>query len=176
MSLYLAIELEREDKQKLFEKQLYLKKHCEAEKWEDMDGFHITVKFIGEDHDFTNIIPILRKWEQEYNPKIVQVDAKNFYRFEQGVSWIGVANSFPLYQYKHQIEEVAMKLGHQLKKDDHDGYTPHITMGYGVKESNSLNREFESIPVTVNNITLWGYAPKVNGVHVTNELYKINLK
>jgi 2'-5' RNA ligase len=66
--------------------------------------------------------------------------------------------------------------GNTFKKDSHDGYTPHITMGYNVKEGPDLIKEFNGIPIIVDNITLWGYAPKVNKVHIANTLYRINLK
>lgn len=176
MSLYLAVELQPETQQQLYGKLLYLKRNCLCGDWEDPTRFHITVKFISDDDQrHEPVIDVLKHWEQKFQPKKFEVFAKDFCRFPQGVEWIGVNNSLPLYTAKKQIEDCAAELGNMFKKDDHDGYTPHITMGFNVEEGPNLVKEFEGIPVLVDNITLWGYAPKVNGVHIANTLYRVNL-
>lgn len=176
MSLFLAVELNDQAKSKLFEKQLELKRGCVSGEWEDQTRFHITVKFLGEDDKHEKVIEVMKLWEQQYQPKKFEVLAKDFCRFPQGVSWVGVHNSMPLYEYKHQIEECAKSIGNQFKQDDFNGYTPHITMGYKVEEKPELQRIWEGIPVTVDNITLWGYAPKCNDTYIHNYLYRVNFK
>lgn len=176
MSLFLAVELNEETKQKLYKKQLELKTQCTTGEWEDQGAFHITVKFIGDDNIHEKVIDILKTWEQTFQPQKFEVVAKDFCRFEQGVSWIGVHNSIRLYEAKYQIEECAKKAGNQFRQDDHGGYTPHITMGYKVEEKPELQRIWEGIPVIVDNVTLWGYAPKVQDTYIHNFLYQVKFK
>ena len=175
MSLYLAIEIDNDTKKLLSEKQVYLKQHASGE-FEDPTRFHITLRFLSENEEQNELaMKALKLFEQIYNPKSFEITAKNFCRFPQGVSWIGVHNSLNLYQMKYQIEDCLEKVGFPLKKDKHKGYTPHITMGYNVEEKDSLIKEFEGIPMKVTNISLWnGF--KCNDKYIHNKLYGINLK
>jgi len=176
MSLYLAVEISDEDKNKLAEKQVYLKQHCTAEEFEDPTKFHITVRFVSEnEQQHEKIIEALKLWQEKYQLSKFQVTAKNFGQFEQGVIWIGVHDCLPLYQMKHQIEECCIEVGNQLRKDDFPNYIPHITMGSGVQESSSLNTVFDGIPILVDNVSLWnGF--KCNDSYIHNKLFDIKLK
>jgi 2'-5' RNA ligase len=176
MSLYLAVEISDADKKKLAAKQVYLKQNCVEGEFEDPTRFHITVRFISEGQEqHEKIIEALTLWEQTCQPKKFEILAKNFGKFPQGVMWIGVNECLPLYQAKYQIEECCQKVGNQLRKDDHPNYIPHITMGYDVQESPTLNKEFEGIPIVVDNISLWnGF--KANDVYIHNKLFDIKLK
>ena len=176
MSLYLAVEIDDKTKQLLAQKQLILKQNCVKGEWEDPTRFHITVRFLAnDDRMHEKAMEALKLWGDTYQPKQFQAFAKDFHKFEQGVMWIGVDQSFPLYEAKYQIEDCFMKVGNQLSKGDFPSYIPHITMGYDVQESPTLNWNFEPIPFVINNISLWnGF--KVNSKYIHNFLYRVDLK
>ncbi|MFW6007919.1 MAG: RNA 2',3'-cyclic phosphodiesterase [archaeon] len=175
-SLYIAVEIDNETKKELEKKQLILKQNSEDGDFEDSTKFHITVRFLADNEKDSHLaIEGLKLFEERYKSKRFTVEAKNFYNFEQGVSWVGVHNSMPLYKIKYQIEECLKEVGFPLKEDTHDGYTPHITMGYNVKENNNWNKEFKAISFIVDNISLWnGF--KANDTYIHNKLYGVKLE
>lgn len=178
MSLYLAVEIPEDIKRKLAVPQTTLKQNCLDGEWEDPTKFHITVRFLTEDNDYETqkkAIEALKLFEVTYQPKKFEIIAKNFYKFEQGVMWIGVHNSFPLYEIKYQIEDCFKKVGRELPKDQFEGYTPHITMGYNVKEKPNFNQEFEGIPIVIDNVSLWP-SIKANDSYIHNKLFGVNFK
>jgi 2'-5' RNA ligase len=175
MSLYLAVELSDQDKRKLSVEQVKLKQNAKGD-WEDPTRFHITVSFLNEDCIEPDLaIEGLKLYETNFNPHKFDIIAKDFFKFEQGVMWVGLNNSLPLYSVKHDIDDCLRSVGYPMKKDKHPGYTPHITMGYGVHDEDTLVKTFEGIPMTITNVSLWnGF--KANGVYIHNKLFGVNFK
>lgn len=175
MSLYLAFEISNEDKKKLENKQIYLKQNAYGD-FSDPTTFHITLIFLSEHKNQSYLaIKALDLFKEKYNIKPFYVNACNFNRFEQGVEWIGINDFFPLIQIKKKMEECLKSVQFNLKKDNYPNYVPHITMGYNIEEYPSLNRQFEEIPILIDNISLWS-SIKCNGQHIHNKIYGINFK
>jgi 2'-5' RNA ligase len=183
MSLFLAVTLSNEDKLKLKKPLNYLQAHADCNRFEEISALHITMKKITtDDSQHGKVIDILKAWEHSYNHAKFTVDVKNFYKFPGGIEWMGINGSFPLYIIKHEIECVADEFAKNLndykdvfQKDEYS-YTPHITVGFDVTEHNDMVRTFDSIPIVVSNIVLWGYDNKLNGVHMADTLYQCDLK
>lgn len=184
-SLYIAVEFDNETKKKLEKKQLILKQNSKNGDFEDSSKFHITIRFLSKNEEHSDLaIEGLKLFKQKYPYSKFKVNAANFYRFEQGVSWIGVHNSFPLYKIKYQLEECLKEVGFPLKKDTYNGYTPHITMGYNVDELENWNKEFEPIEIEIDNINLWnGFKvydsndnKEKNYVHIHNKLFDVKFQ
>lgn len=174
-SLYLAFELSNEDKKKLVVNYEYLKNNADGD-FVDPSTFHITCRFLSNNQDNVNLaIDGLKLFNKKYNVNKVNLSAKDFCQFNQGVMWMGLHDSLPLYVIKHKIEECLIEAGFPLQKDSFDGYIPHITMGYDVNAYPWLNKQFQSIDLTLDNLTLWG-SPKCNDTYISNTLYKIDFK
>ena len=174
-SLYLAFQLSNEDKAKLIPNYEYLKNNAEGD-FVDPSTFHITCNFLSKEQiEVNKAIEALRLFDKKYSVNKIKLSAKDFCQFEQGVMWMGLHDSFPLYVIKKKIEECLLEVGFPLQEDKFDGYTPHITMGYNVNTFSTLNRQFPTIDLTIDNLTLWG-SPKCNDTYITNALYKINFK
>jgi len=173
-SLYLAIDFNNETKQLLAKKQLLLKQTSTGE-WEDPSRFHITVKFLAEEQVNANTALLAMKmFDEMYKPNKFEVIANGFRQFEQGVAWIGVDKSFPLYQIKYDIDECLKKCNFPLQQEKFDGYIPHITMAYNFNNPNLEAINFqEPQHIVVDNLSLWA-SPKCNDTYVTNCLYRVN--
>lgn len=174
-SLYIAFELSQKDKDKLIPFQTYLKQNAIGD-FVDSTTFHITCRFLSENQENVNLaIEGMKLFDKKYLVDKIELEAKDFCKFEQGVMWIGVNNSFPLYEVKKKIEECLIEVGYPLKKDTHKGYTPHITMGYNIKEESTLNRQFIGVDLTIDNLSLWaGF--KCNDQYIHNKIYDIKFK
>lgn len=169
MSLFLVVELDNDTKQKIYVEQMKAKRKVDG-KWEDQTRFHISIKDL-KDSNFKDIEKAMSLFKHIYNPVKEDAIVKNIFRFEQGVSWAGIDNNFPLYKIKYQFEDCCKKLNINLPKDSFDGYTPHITIGYNVGEYKMI--ETNAIDFKIDNICLWnGF--KVNSEYIHNFLYKIN--
>lgn len=175
-SLYLAVDFNNETKELLAKKQILLKQYSTGE-WEDPSKFHITVKFLAEEQINANTALLAMKmFDEMYKPNKFEVIANGFRQFDHGVAWIGVDNSFPLYQIKYQIEECLRKCNFPLQPERFDGYTPHITMAYDFNNPNLGTINFqEPLPLIVDNLSLWA-SPKCNDTYITNCLYRSNFK
>lgn len=175
MALFLAVTLSNEDKDKLRIPYNYAIANSSCNRYEDPSAYHITIKKIAENEQNEEIIKLLQAWELEYQHNKFTVDIKNFYHFDGGIEWMGVNNSFELYKIKDEIETVAKSFDININKDKF-AYTPHVTIGFDFHENDGFNHVFDSIPVTIDNITLWGFDEKLNGTHISDVLYKMDLK
>ena len=175
-SLYLAVDFNNETKKLLAEKQRLLKQYL-AEEFEDPGAFHITVRFLAEDQINVNTALLaIQMFDQMYKPNKFQIFANGFRKFPQGVAWIGLDQSFPLYELKYQIEDCMRKCNFPLNEERFDGYIPHITMAYDFKHDNIETINFgEPIPIIIDGLHLWA-SPKCNDTYITNCLYTANFK
>lgn len=174
-SLYIAFDLNNQDKNKLMLNYEYLKNNAEGD-FVDPTTFHITCTFLSKDQNNINeAINGLKLFKEKYTVNKVNLYAKDFCMFEQGVMWMGVHNSMPLYIIKKNIEQCLIESGFPLKKDKFGQYIPHITMGYDVKPFPSLNRQFTDIDLCIDGLSLWA-SPKCNDTYITNCIYKVDFK
>lgn len=169
-SLYLAVTIsDKQTRDTLGLYQTQLKQQLEGD-WVDSTTFHITVEHLGNDEvDSKKVINGLKLFEERYKPKSFYAFATKVNRFEQNVLWIGVNNSFKLYEMRYQILDMLKETGYQKMESKFEGYTPHITMGFKV-EDKSFVCDIKKVPILIDNITLWN-SFKCNGAYVENKLY-----
>ena len=84
--------------------------------------------------------------------------------------WIGVDNSWLLYDIRYKLREIYTEVGYTPAPDKFKGYTPHITMAYNIDMKPNIEMKPVTIPLT--NISLWN-SFKVNDAYVDNVLYSI---
>ena len=175
MALFLAVTLSNEDKDKLRVPYNYAITNSSCDRYEDPSAYHITMKKIAEDSQNEEIIKLLETYQKKCLHTKFNVNIKNFYHFDGNIEWMGVNNSFGLYEIKNEIETLANEMNIKIN-DDKFPYTPHVTVGFDFHENDNFNHTFDNIPVLVDNITLWGFDEKLNGTHISDILYTINLR
>lgn len=175
MALFLAVTLSNEDKNKLHIPYNYAISNSSCPRYEDPSAYHITMKKIAENDQNTEIIRLLSEYQRRCTHKKFNVNIKNFYHFDGNIEWMGVNDSLPLYEMKKEIETLAKEMNITIAEDKFS-YTPHVTVGFDFQENEGFNHNFDSIPVLVDNITLWGFDEKVNGTHISDILYTVSLK
>jgi len=174
-SLYLAVEFNAETIQKLTYKQHLLKSQFEGE-YEDPTRFHITVCFLAKNEVNANTAILgMNLLRQIYTPQKFTVVANCFRQFDQGVAWVGMDNTMPLYELKYQIEDCMRRCNFPMVEDKFDGYIPHITMAYDFKGDTKSVVFGEPIQIEIDNISLWN-APKCNDVYIHNKLCDVKFK
>ena len=142
--------------------------------WCDPNDFHITLDYIGENEDdFEKVVDAMKIYEKETDLYNQYVFANKVGRFDKGAMWIGVDDSFKLYQIHYRMEELLEQVGYQKAPGSFPNYTPHITMAFNTPKMD-FTVKMSKVPIPVTNITLWN-SFKVNGQYVDNFLYKINL-
>ena len=153
--------------------QTMMKQQCNGD-WEEPSAFHITIDFLGEDEtDYDKAEEAMHIFHQRYNK--YDYIGKSLYgnlvnTFEGGVLWIGVDNSWLLYDIRYKLREIYTEVGYTPAPDKFKGYTPHITMAYNIDMKPSIEMKPVTIPLT--NISLWN-SFKVNDAYVDNVLYSI---
>ena len=163
------------DSSKLKPQLNYFKQHAKAEYFEDETALHITLRKLRNDdssiHDLTKLLDI---YQQTYDCSPMKMYAKNFYKFDRNIYWIGLQDSFSLYIVKHQLEELAMKYDISLDKEDFS-YTPHITLAFNAQVDSSFNTRFKPVPITVTSIQLLAYDHKIGNAHISSVMHEIIL-
>lgn len=179
MGLYYAIEFENDIKNKLYQKQVEIKQNSTSGDFSDKEGFHITVTYIGKDiNNRKQYMDALDLYKEKYNPEPFELKLQNINSFNNGgegeIVWIGVKDSLPLYEIKHNLTSLLHEINAPIEKDKHGGYTPHITMGYNVVLKEDFKRKFEdTTPIKVKSICLWD-SFKANDTYITNKIYEVN--
>lgn len=180
MSIYYAIEFEKNTIEKLKQYQLKAKQNSYFGDFVQPETFHITILFCagdGTDYSRTDYINALDKFSEIYKPKKFEIQLENYGQFHNGgegsVVWVGVKNSFPLYNIKKNLEQTIRNMNVKIEKSNHKTYTPHITMGYDVKLKEDFNCLFEdNEEITIKSLVLWD-SFKANDTHVYNKIHEI---
>lgn len=180
MSIYYAIEFDSETKNYIYQYQTILKQNSVSGDFSDKESFHITVLYVGNDiKDRKSYMEVLDKLKEKFNPKPFEIYLQNFNFFDNNgdsegkIAWIGVKNSFPLYQLKYNIESIIKEMDLYVEPNRFNGYIPHITMGYNVVMSNTLNTVFvDDKPIKIKSICLWD-SFKANDTYITNKIYEV---
>mgnify|MGYP000863366117 CR=1 FL=1 len=144
--------------------------------WEDPEDFHITLDYIGEDESGADkVVEAMHLFEKEIDSSMYNqyIFGNKVNRFDGGAMWVGVDNSFRLYQIHYGLEEKLKQVGYQKPKSKFVGYTPHITMAYNTPKID-FTFKMNKVAIPLSNITLWN-SFKVNGQYVDNFLYRIDL-
>lgn len=187
MSIYYAVEFDEQTMKRLFLKQLEVKQNSIQGDFVQPETFHITVLFCAGDGtgysrtDYKNALDELGK---KYTPKQFQIKLENFGQFKNNdngsVVWVGVRDSFPLYELKKNLEQTLHDMNVHIEKTQFKGYTPHITMGYDVILKDNFNTNFiDNEPVTIKSIVLWdSFKSGKNGKesYVYNKIHELYFK
>lgn len=175
--LYLSFLLNNTQKQKLLPALAYFKQHSICSAYEDISALHITLKAISEDNNHKQIIDLMDLWKEQYaQNKSITVVANSFNHFDDNIWWIGMNNSWRLYEIKNEFEQLAKQNNINVEKDKYE-YTPHITIAFNVQQiKNDFNPKFlYPIPLEINTIVLWGYDHKIKHVHLSETLYMVDI-
>lgn len=189
MSIYFAVEFDEKTNQRLKEKQFLIKQNSIQGDFVQPETFHITLTFcVGGDGGYSrgDYINALDEFGKRFKEKHKPFDLKlqNFCKFpgrnDNGdVVWVGVRDSFPLYEIKNDLEETIQSLQVKIEKSQHNGYTPHITMAYDCILKDGFSTLFEEDePVTIKSIVLWdSFKAGKNGneSHVYNKVHELFL-
>lgn len=184
MSIYFAVEFDERTNQRLKEKQFILKQNSIQGDFVQPETFHITVLFcVGGygGYSRSDYMKALDEFGKRYKEKLKPFDLKlqNFGNFPGkgdatgDVVWVGVRDSFPLYEVKKDLEETIGSMQLKMEPNQHGGYTPHITMAYDCLLKEGFNVLFdEDEPVTIKSLCLWD-SFKVKETHVYNKVHEI---
>lgn len=185
MSIYFAVEFDNKTIQKLKQKQLIIKQNCKQGDFVQPETFHITILFGvgGDSHNArSDYIKVLdefgRRFKNKYKP--FNIKLQNFGQFPNGgeegnVVWIGVRDSFPLYQIKKDLEKVIEDMGVKKEKSQFPNYIPHITMAYNCILNEGFQTQFEDDePITIKSICLWD-SFKTNDTYIYNKVHELFL-
>lgn len=187
MSIYFAVEFDERTNQRLREKQLLVKQNSIQGDFVQPETFHITTLFcVGGNSGYSrsDYVKALDEFGRRYKDKLKPFDLKlqNFSQFpgrdsDGNVVWVGVRDSFPLYELKKDLEETIESLQVKIEKTQFKAYTPHITMAYDCilkEEFNTLFEEDE--PVTIKSLCLWDSFKSKNydkEAHVYNKVHEL---
>jgi 2'-5' RNA ligase len=186
LSIYFAVELEKKTIDKLKEKQLYLKQNSVSGDFSQPETFHITVLFCAggnSGYQRDDYKKALDEMGRRFNPKPFDMKLQNFGKFPSrdgsagDTFWVGVRDSFPLYELKKNLEETIQSMQVKIENAQFKGYTPHITMGYNVILKDSFNdlKFDDNDSFTVKSLCLWdGF--KANEAHVYNKVHELFFK
>jgi len=187
MSIYFAVEFDEKTNKRLKEKQHLLKLNSTQGDFVQPETFHITVTFcVGgyTGYSRSDYMKALDEFGKRYKDKLKPFDLKlqNFGQFpgrddNGNVVWVGVRDSFPLYEIKKDLEETIQSMQFKMEKSQFKGYTPHITMAYDCKLKEDFNTLFEEDePVTIKSVCLWdSFKSGKNGneAHVYNKVHEL---
>lgn len=186
MSIYYAVEFDERTIQRLKEKQLLLKQNSKQGNFVQPETFHITVMFcVGgyTGYSRSDYIKALDEFGKRYKHKYrpFNLRLQNFGQFpgeqsdEGNIVWVGVRDSFPLYQIKKDLEETIKSMQIKMEPPQFKGYTPHITMAYNCILNDGFNTLFEEDePVPIRSICLWD-SFKANDTYIYNKVYELFL-
>lgn len=180
MSVYIAVEFDKDTMKKLAQKQLIVKQNSKQGDFVQPETFHITVLFChGGTSGYSrgDYVEAMNEMGRRYNPKQFDVKLQNFNQFKRdeggSVVWVGVRDSFPLYQIKKQLEETMQSLQISVEKSQFKGYTPHITMSYDTILNEDFNTLFEDDePIKIKSIALWD-SFKANETYIYNKVHEL---
>ena len=177
--LYIALPVNDETtRAQLAAKQTLISQNTTGD-WEPPETFHVTIDFLGEVSSDDTLLVVEAMKRLEANAVDLGLHGRyvfvhGVHRFNHGVIWLGLDQSMVLYKINHALREYMADLGYQHRKDDFDGYTPHITMGYECGDVPDLPDDAPGVPLHVGQIVLWN-SPKCNGTYIENSLYIANL-
>lgn len=187
MSVYIAVEFDEKTMKKLALKQLIVKQNSSKGDFVQPETFHVTVLFCQggtSGYSRNDYMRAMDEMGNRFKPQPFEVTLQNFNQFKNddsgSVVWVGLKNTFPLYQIKKQLEETMQSLQVKIEKSQHNGYTPHITMGYDVVMNEDFEMNFEDDePITIKSICLWDSFKSRNGnkeAYIYNKVHELKFQ
>ena len=179
VNVYIAMNIVDHDVMaKLAAKQLLASQQVTGD-FEPPEAFHVTLDYLGEisTDDVVKVIDAVKYVEANAKQLDIAgryVYARDVHRFDMGAMWFGMDQCMVLYRIHHALLEAMKSLGLDHRKDDFDGYTPHITIAYGTPDQ-SVDIGSDVVAVPVNNITVWDSSVKCSNVYMANSLYMAKL-
>jgi 2'-5' RNA ligase len=131
MRTFIAIDLDKEIKDKLSSFLLELDKVSKKIKWAKKEGMHLTLKFLGEIEE--KMIPEVKSILEEISSKcpsfILRLRGTGTFperRKNPRVIWVGIEESKDLKALQAQLEQELEKKGFPREKRE---FHPHLTLG-----------------------------------------------
>ena len=145
MSFFLGIAFD-DDTRAAFTKALSLAMpHFPLAKWERPEKAHLTLVFLA------SLIPddaLVADVVKRHAPFTLSL--KGGGTFRDRILWLGVGGELKPLQALQQELQNALEV-----KDEHEGYTPHVTLARGKRLTAAMLTTFESAPFAVNHVTLF---------------------
>jgi 2'-5' RNA ligase len=148
MRIFLAIEFPSDIKEVIFNVQQKLRPSIQKGNFTRLDNFHLTLQFIGE-VDQAGLNKIFQATEQIKNIQPFDLSLGNIGTFPKKngeILWLGIEKSSQLGVLYSKLSESLSKFGFN---DAQSTYSPHITLGRGIKFNNNVSlNNLTSIPDT----------------------------
>jgi len=150
---FIAIELEDELKNYIFEKQQIIKSDSEKGNFARKENFHLTLRFIGETNP--DQVEALKEAIDKTSQQFTFFDLKSgkmgyFPKKNKKIIWLGISEGqITLQQLFSELENNLHKQG--FKKDER-GLNPHITLGRQIILKKDFNKIAEEINILYRDI------------------------
>ncbi|SHH91915.1 RNA 2',3'-cyclic phosphodiesterase [Clostridium grantii] len=129
MRVFISIELSKKIKKYLYEIQVGIHDNVEKGNFSDIENFHITLKYIGEQtqDEVLSLKKAIKKTATKLVPFKIQTDTLGFFlRGNKKIIWMGLTEKECL------LDELFMNLEEELEKigikKEVRSFTPHITL------------------------------------------------
>lgn len=159
MRMFIAIELEQEQKERLAALQTQTQAFCRKGNFTPMDNFHLTLHFLGEmqPEDLEYLQEALYETARRNRPFTLTIDRIGFFpRGNKGILWAGTEKNNQLQRLFSTLEKSLEQQGFARERK---GLSPHITLGREVEPQRGFadvqkNVKVEPIPFAVRRISL----------------------
>lgn len=159
MRMFIAVELEQEQKEKLAALQTQTQAFCRKGNFTPMDNFHLTLHFLGEmqPEDIEYLQDALYETARRNRPFSLTINQIGFFpRGNRGILWAGLEKSSALQRLFGTLEKSLEQQGFARERK---GLSPHITLGREVEPQRGFadvqkNVKVEPIPFAVRRISL----------------------
>jgi 2'-5' RNA ligase len=181
MRTFIAIDLDREIKERLTSLIQELDKVSKKIKWVRKEGMHLTLKFLGEieEKKIPEVESILKDISSTSPPFLLSLKGTGTFprgRKTPRVLWVGIEESQGLKDLQSKLEEELEKRGFPREKRE---FHPHLTLGRvrrhsylgGILSSLENNKEYDFGEMEVKKISFFQSVLKPTGAE-----YKILLE
>jgi 2'-5' RNA ligase len=176
MRLFIAITLQENIKDSLSRTITGLKNLTRKGSFTDRDNLHLTVVFIGETKDATEIMRAMDRALNNANTLPFQLEFReigSFKRQEGDIFWVGVEKELNLWKLQEELVKELKAVG--IPVDDKE-YKPHLTLGRRVKlngkiEKKELDHLVTPMIMETLKISLMK-SERINGKLVYTEIYQ----
>lgn len=180
MRLFIGIELDDGLKKYIDHRKESIKPYIKTGRFTDRNNLHLTLKFIGEVREdvMVQITEKLQKMEASQRCLNIHLDHLGvFPKKNKAILWLGIQENEAIIKLYNRIEDLMEECGLEKEKRL---YTPHITLGRGVRfnESFEVVRDavhFKHECIHVQSITLFE-STRVKGKLTYVPLMKVPLK
>ncbi|WP_271712375.1 RNA 2',3'-cyclic phosphodiesterase [Anaeromicropila herbilytica] len=179
MRLFIAINFEDYDKDRLYENVERLKEMTKKASFTKKENLHLTLVFLGETTKISLVEEIIAQSVEELKMRefILQVeDFGTFHRREGDICWLGVKSYTYLSKLNEYLTFYLRKAGFKIEEQT---FKPHLTLArrtifkkeYSVDQ---VQKQMNTLEIPVNKISLMK-SERIEGKLVYTEIFKYKL-